>query len=278
MRLLVPLLLAALPALAEDRIGNVFRVWDLDGDGVLSADEIPDPGIFAKADADKDGKLTRAEVAAFLGVRDEPAPPAPEKKAEGKEKEAKSEAVPVKEPRTVAERVEDFFRRFDANKDRKIHRTEFQAGEEVFAGYDRNGDEALSVREVTRYVKDIVRAAKRAPQPENFLDLFDLDRDDRVTRSEYDGPADFFRRYDHDKDRTVTREELDMGADAGRMMPGDRELQADGPTAVPKQGLLERHDANGDGRVTLEELGGAEGVMRRLDRNRDGVLSGPEVR
>lgn len=274
---LLPLLLLALPARGEDRLDNVFRVWDVNGDGVLGPDEIPDPGIFEKADADKDGKLTRQEVAAFLGLREEPAP---EKKAEPakKKEESKSEAAPLKEPRTIRERVEDFFRRFDANQDRRIQRPEFQAGEEVFAAYDRSRDDALSEREVTRYVKDIVREAKRQPRPDNFFELFDMDRDEKVTKAEYDGPGDFFRRYDHDRDRTVTREEIDMGADAGRMMPGDRELQADGPTGAPRMGLLDRYDKDGDGRVTLAELGGAESVMRRLDRNRDGVLSGSEVR
>ena len=61
-------------------------------------------------------------------------------------------------------------------------------------------------------------------------------------------------------------------------MRGDEEFMGDGPTRAPKMGLLERYDKNGDKRITLEELNGAESILHRLDRNGDGVLSGREVR
>jgi Ca2+-binding EF-hand superfamily protein len=61
-------------------------------------------------------------------------------------------------------------------------------------------------------------------------------------------------------------------------MDSDREFMADGPTRAPKQGLLARYDKDEDGRITLEELNGAEALMTRLDKNGDGVLSGSEVR
>jgi len=275
MRALPILFFFSAPLLAQDQESDIFRIWDTNGDGVLTADEIPDAAIFAKVDADKNGKITREEVARFLGGA-----PAPKKKPEPKKKaeERKSEGTMVKPPRTLNEHVEDFFRRFDRNKDGKVQREEFQAGEEVFKKYDRSRDGSLSKREVRRYVKEQLEEAKRRPRPDNFFDLFDLSRDGTVTRKEYDGPAAFFREYDHNKDGRVTTEELSMGRMAGRTMRGDREFMGDGPTNLPKRGLLERHDKDGDGRVTLEELGGAESILHRLDRNGDGVLSGSEVR
>jgi Ca2+-binding EF-hand superfamily protein len=279
--IVLTLLLLAAAAAAEGDVARIFATWDADKNGVLTPDELTDEGTFRRVDANGDGKLTIEEVTRFLeGAKpkppaDEPAP-APPKDAPKKEA-PKSEAAPT-EPRTIPERVEEFFRRFDANKDRKIQKDEFRAGDEVFAKYDRNRDAALSVREVTRYITELIREAKRRPTRDNFFDLFDLDRDKRVTRREYDGPPDFFRDLDHDNDRVVTEAELNAGPEGTMVRKGDEDFMADGPTKLPVQGLLERYDEDGDGKITLEELNNAENVLRRLDKNGDGVLSGSEVR
>jgi len=290
--LLVPLAaLAAAPAArADDRVDEIFRVWDANGDGKLTRDEIPDKTIFDQVDRDKDGTITREEVVAFVGAPPPAAPEPPKKNEEPAKKEppkappkpapeeAKSEATPIKQPRTAKDRIDDFFRRFDANKDNRIQSNEFQGGEEVFKKYDRSRDGTLSRREVGRYLEDLIREAKRRPRPDNFFELFDKNNDGKVTRGEYDGPGAFFRQYDHDKNNVIVPEELNMGPDAGQVMRGDADFLADGPTRAPRRGLLERYDADGDGRVTLEELKGAESVLKRLDRNGDGVLSGAEAR
>jgi len=279
MRTCVPCLLAlcALAFAGDEEVDGIFSVWDANRDGVITADEIPDAAIFGKVDADKDGKVTRAEVAAFLNLKPEAKPKAGAEPAKPKSEEKKSEAAPAPEPRTVKERVADFFRRFDKNKDGKVQKDELPGvGDEQWQRYDRSRDDAFNKREATRYIEDQLEAAKRNPRPDNFMELFDLDRDRKVTRREYDGPARFFRQYDRDRDRVVTEEELTMGPDRGPMRPEDDEAM-DGPTPLPKQGLIERYDANDDGRITPDELK-AENVFRRLDRNRDGVLTGPELR
>lgn len=271
-RIIFLVLLAAPLVYADEKADAVFRVYDANGDGVLTPGEVPDASIFAKADANKDGKITKEEVAAYLGTGAKPRP------AVRKKPGTKTDAGVRRAPRTTKERVADFFRRFDRNKDRKIQRAEFQGDDETFRRYDRSRDKKWNSREVTRYVAETVRMAKRRPRPDNFFDLFDRNRDKKVTSREYDGPSDFFRRYDHNKDRTVTEEELNMGPNAGRMMRGDEKLMADGPTPAPKRGLLERYDKNKDGRITLKELNDAESILHRLDKNRDGVLSGSEVK
>ncbi|MEM8885140.1 MAG: alpha/beta fold hydrolase [Planctomycetota bacterium] len=63
MRLALALLLLALPASAQDR----FDARDKDGDGKLSRAELPFPRYFDRADADKDGFVTREEAAAAAG-------------------------------------------------------------------------------------------------------------------------------------------------------------------------------------------------------------------
>jgi Ca2+-binding EF-hand superfamily protein len=280
MRRLWIVALCAAPA-AADGVDNIFAVWDANRDGILTPDEIPDEAIFGKVDADGDGKITRAEVAAFLGLKPEPPKPDAPKPGKGeplkKPEEKKSEAAPAVEPRTLKERIDDFFRRYDADKDGKVRKDEFKgASDEQWQEYDRTRDGALNRREAARFVEDQLEAAKRNPRPDNFMELFDLDRDKRVTKREYDGPGQFFRQYDRDNDKVVTEAELAMGPDMGPVRPED-EMAMEGPTVLPKQGLLDRYDANKDGRLTPDEFK-ADNVFRRLDKNSDGTLSGSELR
>jgi len=289
MRGLAVLLLFAGAAAAQDA-GRTLKVYDDNRDGVLTKNEFPDAAAFAKADRDGDGEVTEDELAIFLGLKKAPPPPKNEtEKPEAKKPapEAKKESVSDggvrKRPFTVPERVKDFFRRFDRNDDRKVDKKEAAGiGGEMWERFDRNNDEAFNYREATRYVRFTLEEAKKRPTRANFFELFDRNRDRKVTKREYDGPPAFFRQYDHDKDRVVTEDELNMGANAGgmsrRQMEADEEFMADGPTKAPKRTLVDRYDANGDGRVTLEELKGAEALMLRLDRNGDGVLSGRETR
>ncbi|MFB3067360.1 MAG: hypothetical protein ACE10D_12705 [Planctomycetota bacterium] len=292
------LLLAAAPvALAEsdlDTINNLFKVWDRNEDGTLSRDEAPDPQLFDKIDANQDGKVTREEAAAFLGIElpKEAAGPKETPKAEAKPdakpgargaegkpgaKESKSVAAVKKRPVTVKQRTKDFFERFDLNKDGKIQKSEFRAGEQAFGEADRSKNGELSRKEVSAYIKAQLELAKRNPRPDNFMDLFDRNRDDKVTKREYDGPGQFFRMYDHDRNGVIVQEELNMGP-RNAMMRNRPEIDRDGPTRAPKRTLLDRYDADGDRKITLEELGGAENLMRRLDKNGDGVLSAGEAK
>lgn len=281
MRTLLSLTLLAALAAADGSVDRIFQVWDTNKDGVLTPDELPDKGMFVRVDADKDGKVTAKEVATFLAGakskdadKKKPTTGKPSPKPEPK----KSEAKPIPDPRTISERVADFFRRFDLNKDRKIQRKEFQGDDTAFKDTDRNRNKTLSVKEVARYITRQIREAKKRPNRNNFFDLFDRNRDRKVTRKEYDGPAKFFKDHDHDKNNVVTEKELNLGPQGGMEMKGDKDFMADGPTPLPKTGLLARYDKNDDGKITIEELKGAESVLRRLDKNGDGVLSGSEVR
>lgn len=289
-RLLAVLLLFSAVA-AADRVDDVFAVWDADGDGVLTKMEITDEALFTKVDRDADGKITRTEVGIFLGV--EKPPPSEKEKAEATRKaeaEAKAkakakakvsvtEAAPAKRPVTLKERVEDFFKRFDRNKDGKIQASEFQSGDEMFKRFDRNKNGSLSRKEIQRYIDYTIKEAKKRPRRDNFFDLFDRNRDGKVTRREYDGPLPFFRSYDHDKNNAVTMEELNMGPRMDAQMMRNRpRVETDGPTQAPRMTMLDRYDKDGDGRLTLEELGGAESILSRLDRNGDGVLQASEAK
>lgn len=289
-RIAFSLLLVAGALLAEDLAERTMKAWDTDKNGVLTREELPDEATFKKADRDGDGKVTQDEVAIFLGLKKAPAAasakeekPAEKEKTEPAKKESVSDGGMRRAPFTVSERVKDFFLRFDRNKDKRVERKEAQGiGEEMWQRFDRNDDAAFDVREATRYIRYTLEEAKKRPTRANFFELFDRNHDKKVSKAEYDGPSQFFRQYDHDRDRVVTEEELNMGPNAGRsnrrQMTSDDEFMADGPTRAPARSLLERYDKDEDGRVTLEELNGAEALMQRLDANGDGVLSGREAK
>ncbi len=286
-KLLAALLLFSTLA-AADRVDDVFQVWDADGDGILTKTEITDAELFTKVDRDADGKITRTEVAIFLGVQKPPPSEAEKKRMEAeakkkaeaakKAKASVTAAAPEKRPVTLKERVEDFFKRFDRNKDGKIQASEFQGGDEMFKRFDRNKNGSLSRKEVKRYIDYTVKQEKKRPSRANFFELFDKNRDGKVTRREYDGPLPFFRSYDHDKNNEVTMEELNMGPRMDAQMMRNRpRVETDGPTQAPRMTMLDRYDKNGDGRLTLEELGGAESILSRLDKNVEGVLQASEA-
>ena len=43
--------------------------------------------------------------------------------------------------------------------------------------------------------------------------------------------------------------------------------------SVEGNNFIEKHDLNGDGRVSLQEFGGSPDAFRRADRNGDGYIS-----
>ena len=78
--------LASVAFAQEDRAAKTLAVWDTNGDGALTPDEFPDKATFKKADRDSDGKVTRDEIAIFLGLEKPPAPFTPEKKGTPEQK------------------------------------------------------------------------------------------------------------------------------------------------------------------------------------------------
>ncbi|WP_297510623.1 hypothetical protein [uncultured Caulobacter sp.] len=113
-------------------------------------------------------------------------------------------------------------------------------------------------------------AAMAQALPQNLVYL-DRDKDGAITQAEWtSGKPGTFKKLDLDKDGVVTREEA--AKVYAEMTPADPAM------AEKRTGWIMRADANGDGKVTLDELT-ADSVaeFKKKDRNADGVIDGHDV-
>jgi Ca2+-binding EF-hand superfamily protein len=289
------------PALAG-AVLEKFAGFDDNADEKLSAAEFPFEELFVILDANKDGVLTKDEIAKAVKAMDGGKAPTPPVKADKADKgDKKGPGMPGKpetpegeaflewakqrvavDPRFNAEsRRAQILAAFDRDpKDGKVQRKEYPSADadRQFREFDMDKDGTLDEKELLVLARDQVRdlaKARKHPTRYDFLNLFDLDDDRNVTRQEYAflrGPASQFRSFDEDRDGVVTNDELYYLNAKDRNYRG----KAGRPASEPKgetATLWDLYDKDKDGRVTLEEFGGGEAVFRRLDRNRDGYLT-----
>lgn len=205
--------------------GARFAPVDQDGDGVLGEsdflvlrDEMIAAGLAHRADADDDGELTSAELAAWFTARDVD--------GNGRLDEA-DRAARKEEPRgrgrhgdRGSERGERLAGAIDADGDEIVELADFQA---LFARVDDDGDGVLSGAELPQ----------RGPRG----------RHGERGRSGPPSPEELVARLDTDGDGAVSRAEWDAGS-------------AEHPRATPERAAerFARLDTDGDGRLTLEEM------------------------
>lgn len=286
------------PTLAAKVLEN-FPAFDADADGKVSAEEFPVEDLFVVLDANKDGFVTKEELAKAVkqpdpaggkgekepGARKGPMGPVKPATPDGDDFIAWAKERVAVDPRFNAEnRRTQFLAGFDRDpKDGKVQRKEYQSGDadRVFRDFDADKDGALDEKELLGLMRDQVHdlaKSRRHPDRYNFLTLFDLDNDGNVTRREYAflrGPSSRFKSFDEDGDGVVTYAELNyMNANVrDKRLRGRGVDGAEGGVPAETKTLWELYDKDKDGRVTPEEFGGGEAVFRRLDRNRDGYLT-----
>jgi Ca2+-binding EF-hand superfamily protein len=162
--------------------------------------------LFALADRDGDGKLTRKELEEYLALQEEVA------------------RFPL--TFTGVDLGRDLFALLDANKDRSLSVRELRTARMRLASLDRNGDGYVDRSEVPARFRltmrqglppqfdplssiDVVASPKPPPRPRGPAWFYKMDRngDGDVSRREFLGSAEDFRRIDTDGDGLISLEE-----------------------------------------------------------------------
>jgi len=174
----------------EARARDILANFDRDKDGKIARAEFPGDegdGVFRKFDRDKDGSLAQAEVLAL----------------------AKDQLEDLKKARQRPKRGE-FLYLFDDDMDNRVTKEEYDGPARAFAEYDVNDDGVVTYDELiypNRYRRNGDRkqaSADGGAESQNVWDLYDKDKDGRVTKEEWGGAEAVFRRLDRNGDGVLT--------------------------------------------------------------------------
>ncbi len=169
-------------------------------------------------------------------------------------------------------RANNALEQFDQDKNGTVSAMEYPGNKNAFKRADRNRNDELEWKELIRMAADeldAIRKKMKSPSRYDFLNIFDLDRNRKITANEYDGPARTFRKFDTNSDGTVGYYELypDRMMEMTRSKPEAKDMNIVGAL-----------DKNDDRRVSREEFNGTPAAWRRLDRNRDGWITSADAR
>jgi Ca2+-binding EF-hand superfamily protein len=154
------------------------------------------------------------------------------------------------------EQTDPLYARNDRNRDGAVTRDEFPGDDKLFRQLDTNGDGKL-----TR--SDVEATYPSAPAVDVQLRAYDANHDGVISRSEFPGNVTAFRQADRNGDGVISA--------ADQFVAGSSTANAPRPP-------LDAFDRNANGVVSAGEWRGDDAAFRRLDLDRDGVLSDSELR
>jgi len=237
------------PAFAQQRERMLFAEMDRDGDGVITRSEWTGSAqAFRTHDWNGDGVLSGNEV----------------RPVDRYGRSVPREAVGTSgfNDWTAAR-----FTQFDRNQDNRITRGEWQFDRDSFNRADDNGDGIVTRQEFLRAGQEAgtVGTSELYDWSDTRFDELDRNRDNRITRAEWQFDRDSFVRADYNGDGIVSRREF-LGLEGIANNGTDNETRT----------RFDRLDRNNDERLTLGEWTGARTAFDLLDTNRDGSLSSVE--
>lgn len=234
---LIAACLLAAPAIAsaqQGRASDRFAAMDRNGDGGVTRQEWTGSAeAFEARDWNGDGILSGAELRP--GAR----------RGQARRNRNGNPATTEQFRDWTAEG----FAGLDRNGDGRVTADEWTFNRDGFERADHNGDGV-----VTR--AEFLNEDTTSGQDYEAALSMDVNRDGRVTRSEWRGSLDEFNRRDGNRDGVLSGTELN-----GTEPPAD---------------LFESVDTNRDGQITTNEWRWSRGSFDQRDRNRDGRLSPDE--
>lgn len=187
-------------------------------------------------------------------------------------------------------------RNMDKNGDQRVSRNEFRGPAKKFSKIDANQDGFLDLSEFKAARKRGAGKPNGAngppggpgkgkgkgkgggPSAKMKVQKMDQNGDGKLSKTEFRGPPKKFAMMDKNKDGFVTGQELAAGMSKGRAGGGPGGPEGGGqrkpPSLAQKFAMM---DANRDGDIQRSEWRGPENNFKRLDRDRDGVLSSDEI-
>lgn len=116
---------------------------------------------------------------------------------------------------------------------------------------------------------------RQPPTAADFVKRLDMDGDDKVSESEFDGPAEHFSTFDNNSDGYISKDEAPAGPP-----PRLEQGQAQGPQSGQGEsiaGFVAQFDKDGNGMVSSDEFDGPAGHFSQFDVNNDGYISESEA-